>query len=350
MTDPTGLLIDLLRHYSPTGEEGEAVHFLTGAMRCMGYTAEIDGAGNAVGKLGQGQRQLLLVGHIDTVLGNIGVRREGDILYGRGAVDAKGPLACFIMAAACLGARPGWTITVVGAIGEEGPSVGAKYLRKRYLPADYLIIGEPSGWQQVILGYKGSLWLEFSIEQPQVHSAGRRPSACDVAVQFLHGVSVLANEYNTNRTRGFDRLTYSIQEMDSHQDGFSQSARLRINLRLPPGLSYASLEERIYGLIEPGQVTLQDYTPACRAEKNNLLVRSFLSAIRDTGGKPTFVLKSGTSDMNILSPAWNCPTLAYGPGDSDLDHTPNEHISIAEYLKGIEVLAKSLAHLTGDLK
>ena len=348
MTAPVDLLIDLLGHYSPTGEEANAARFLTHAMHCLGYSAEIDGAGNVVGRLGHGSRHLMLVGHIDTVPGVIEVRREGDRLYGRGAVDAKGPLACFTMAAAHLGARPGWTISVIGAVGEEGRSEGAKYLRDEYPRADYLVIGEPSGWQQVILGYKGSSWLEVSIEQPQAHSAGRYPSACDRAIEFLQGLKGLALELNHTTSKRFDQLIFSVREMSSNQDGFSQTARLGINLRLPPGLTYTSLEEQICRLVEPGQAVILDYTPAYRAEKNNFLVRSFLAAIRHSGGSPTFVLKSGTSDMNILGPAWNCPALAYGPGDSDLDHTPYEHISVEEYLQGIDVLAAALANLTED--
>ena len=34
--------------------------------------------------------------------------------------------------------------------------------------------------------------------------------------------------------------------------------------------------------------------------------------------------------MNILAPAWGCPALAYGPGDAALDHTPHEHMPLAE--------------------
>jgi LysW-gamma-L-lysine carboxypeptidase len=64
---------------------------------------------------------------------------------------------------------------------------------------------------------------------------------------------------------------------------------------------------------------------AYRAEKNTPLVRSFVAAIRQHGGSPTFTVKSGTSDMNITAPVWQCPAVAYGPGDSSLDHTPHEH-------------------------
>jgi LysW-gamma-L-lysine carboxypeptidase len=49
--------------------------------------------------------------------------------------------------------------------------------------------------------------------------------------------------------------------------------------------------------------------------------------------------------MNIVGPAWGCPIVAYGPGDSSLDHTPHEHINIAEFRRSIDVLAQMLETL-----
>jgi LysW-gamma-L-lysine carboxypeptidase len=49
--------------------------------------------------------------------------------------------------------------------------------------------------------------------------------------------------------------------------------------------------------------------------------------------------------MNVVGPAWGCPIVAYGPGDSTLDHTPNEHIAITEYRKAIDVLTQVLESL-----
>ena len=46
--------------------------------------------------------------------------------------------------------------------------------------------------------------------------------------------------------------------------------------------------------------------------------------------------------MNIVGPRWNCPIVAYGPGDSALDHTPDEHINLDEYLRAIDVLTLAL--------
>ena len=52
-------------------------------------------------------------------------------------------------------------------------------------------------------------------------------------------------------------------------------------------------------------------------------------------GKGRALLKTGTADLNIVAPAWGCPALAYGPGDASLDHTPNEHIHLSEFLKSV---------------
>jgi LysW-gamma-L-lysine carboxypeptidase len=49
--------------------------------------------------------------------------------------------------------------------------------------------------------------------------------------------------------------------------------------------------------------------------------------------------------MNVVGPIWNCPIVAYGPGDSALDHTPEEHIVLKEYQRGIAVLSRVLQNL-----
>ncbi|MCB0043536.1 MAG: M20/M25/M40 family metallo-hydrolase, partial [Caldilinea sp.] len=82
---------------------------------------------------------------------------------------------------------------------------------------------------------------------------------------------------------------------------------------------------------------LSSYEPAWRGGRSNPLVRSFLAALRevDPGEKLGFVLKTGTSDMNVVGPAWECPIVAYGPGDSSLDHTPHEHVPLDDYWRAV---------------
>jgi LysW-gamma-L-lysine carboxypeptidase len=86
------------------------------------------------------------------------------------------------------------------------------------------------------------------------------------------------------------------------------------------------------------------YEKAWRGDRNNALVRSFLAGLRsvEPSQKLGFVLKTGTSDMNVVGPAWQCPIVAYGPGDSSLDHTPNEHLPLDEYWKAVNVIEQTL--------
>jgi len=49
--------------------------------------------------------------------------------------------------------------------------------------------------------------------------------------------------------------------------------------------------------------------------------------------------------MNVVGPAWGQNIVAYGPGDSHLDHTPQEHIHIAEYTQAIDILELVLREL-----
>ena len=61
--------------------------------------------------------------------------------------------------------------------------------------------------------------------------------------------------------------------------------------------------------------------------------------------RPTLIRKTGTGDMNVLGNQWNIPVVTYGPGDPHEAHTIDEKVSIEEYLKGIEILKKTLEHL-----
>ncbi len=83
-----------------------------------------------------------------------------------------------------------------------------------------------------------------------------------------------------------------------------------------------------------------------------MLVRSFLAGLRtvEASEKLGFVLKTGTSDMNVVGPVWQCPIVAYGPGDSSLDHTPNEHLPIDEYWKAVNVIEQTLIAFAQCLK
>ncbi len=353
---PTDLktLWTLVSHYSPSGQETAAVDALLTRFQELGYTKAFrDEAGNAIGVIGDGPRQIILLGHIDTVPGKIPVRvetlpDEGEVLFGRGSVDAKGPLAAFTDAAAAAGPQAGWQIIVIGAVDEERESVGARFVAQQadYHP-EYAIIGEPSSWQRVTLGYKGSARAVVRFERPLSHTASAEISASEMACAWWQRLSAEVAARNANRPRAFDRLQPSLRGLTSGDDGFTEWAELHLGCRLPPDIAPQAWYDLLTHLDPQGQVTPQGYAIAAyRGEKRTPLTRAFLGAIRAAGGKPGFVVKTGTADLNIVAPVWGCPAVAYGPGDSSLDHTPHEHLPLEDYRKAVAVLTGVLTRLT----
>ena len=339
----------LVRIPSHSGEEQQAAAWLVERMRELGFErAGVDAAGNAVGVFGSGPRHLVLLGHIDTVSGMVPIRREAGKLYGRGSVDAKGPLAAFTLAAAAVGAREGFTIAVIGAVEEESASSkGARHVAASWPRPEACMIGEPSSWRKLCLGYKGRLLVRYRRTRPMTHTAGRERGVCESAVDFWNALCALAGQFNAGQERVFEQLTPSIRTMHSKSDGLTETVEISIGIRVPTGITIAELKQQVERLAEPEDaLEFSSGEEAIRTDKNSALVRAFLASIRAEGGQPGFSVKTGTADMNVVGPVWNCPILAYGPGDSSLDHTPDEHIEIEELEISIRILERTLLSLT----
>lgn len=340
-------LIGLVSHYSPSGQEHGAVQWLVERMMSLGYDdAFVDDAGNAVGIMGHGHRQIILLGHIDTVPGEIKAEKAGNLLYGRGSVDAKGPLACFVDAVAEVGAIEGWQFVVIGAVEEERDSDGARFAVDYYRP-EFAIVGEPNQWDRVALGYKGSAWGVLTFQRGQTHTASGEETAAEAAVDGWLKIKAYADSFNADKQKAFDKLLPTLTAIETESNEFEQSARLKIGVRLPKDVSPEKWYEKLEEMLPEEQLEQVGFAiPAWMCEKNTPLVRALLGSIRSEGGEPRFVYKTGTADLNIVAPVWKCPAAVYGPGDSSLDHTPNEHIMLEEYEKSVRVLGSALRALT----
>jgi LysW-gamma-L-lysine carboxypeptidase len=423
------LLRGLVAVPSPSHQEAEASAWLAQQMTALGYDrACVDAAGNAVGEMGPADaaQTIVLLSHIDTVPGTIPVRIEatatGDVLYGRGSVDAKGALATFTAAVARVGRA--WAhahnirLVVVGAVEEEAASSkGARFIRDRFdgvheLLPTACIIGEPSHWTRVTLGYKGRVLVEVEASQPMAHTAGPDAGVAVIAVDFWNWLSDYAARFNAGRDKAFAQFqpslrrlaTFTDEEMHDHviagsgirlplgfdvdrfvtdlcawasektrrgergtgrqedkERGRGGDADSKNSRPSPRNLPISNLQSPISITPEhpteitiagaPTSITLRfsSYEPAWRGERSNPLVRSFLQGLKEVAPaeKLGFVLKTGTSDMNVVGPAWRCPIVAYGPGDSSLDHTPQEHLPLDEYWRAVHVLEHTLRCFAG---
>ncbi|MGB1286963.1 MAG: [LysW]-lysine hydrolase, partial [Aggregatilineales bacterium] len=358
MTDPTitqtssitgataeKLIHDLVAIPSPSTQEAAAVEHLVNWMQSHGYDeAFIDDAGNTVGIIGNGAQDILLLGHIDTFGGFPEVRLENRTLYGRGSVDAKGSLATFAVAAARANLNPDLRLIVVGAVEEEAASSkGARYIATQYNPTA-CFIGEPSAWDRITLGYKGRLLLHWRWHGALAHSANQIATPAEHAFAYWQRIRAYCDEFNADETRIFATLDPTLQDIASGQEGAYGWAEMTIGFRIPPGINPTDLVSD-FAPTEGATVRAYGIEQAYIGDKNSNISRVMRGAIRAEGGKPRFVHKTGTSDMNVVAHHWDCPMLAYGPGDSALDHTPDEHLNLDEYLQAIRILTGALERL-----
>ncbi len=346
----------MLETYSPSGSESRVAHLLRPEMTARGFRTRMDEAGNIIGETGSQGPKILLCGHMDTISGELPVRLEGKFLYGRGAVDAKSSLAAMIVG--CILAKERsplpFQATVAAVVEEETSSRGIKTFLSGGFPYDLAVFGEPSGLSNIVIGYKGSLQIEASVLTKGGHSSSPwlSESSFEQAVVFWKHIreSLLENDSQSK----FSSVTGCVTRVVAGERSNSIPSRteMKIDIRLPPSVRAAEIVDRIEKLRDEWEkknqnvrvfTSVKSQTQAYLGDENSIGVRAFRSAIRKvTDADVALVKKTGTSDMNEAAEVHRIPMIAYGPGDSRLDHTDDERVSVDEYMKVIEVYSTAI--------
>ena len=200
LTDPTQTLAALIRCPSVTPEEGGALTTLAAMLADLGFandrvtfsdtgTPDVE---NLYSRLGSSGPHLMFAGHTDVVpVGDNSAWTQGpfgaDIvdgeMYGRGAVDMKGGIACFVSALARVIERkgvPDGSVSLLITGDEEGPSINGTekllaYARAKGEHWDAAVVGEPTNpdkmGDMIKIGRRGSLSGTLTIEGVQGHVA-----------------------------------------------------------------------------------------------------------------------------------------------------------------------------------
>ena len=352
------MLEKALRLYTPSLNERAMAEFLADKCDDLGFEdIQIDEVGNIIAKKGSGSPKILLCGHMDVVPGKIKVRKEGDSLYGRGASDAKAPLMAMLFAAASIQNNNG-TIIFVGAVDEEGNATGIKNLVKKQLDIDYAVFGEPSGIKKVTIAYKGRLAINLKvIVEDSAHASAPwlSKNAIEESTIFTSELKKGLEEGQEDRTKGM-LLTSTLTEITggtSHNVTPKECAAT-LDIRIPVDMNCKSVEQKIATLVKDiaqrrgveAFYSILDETEPFEAPHNSPIVRAFTLGVMEVEhSRPTLIRKTGTGDMNVIGNQWDIPVVTYGPGDPHEAHTIDEKVSIDEYLRGIEILKKTLHHL-----
>lgn len=177
------------------------------------------------------------------------------------------------------------------------------------------------------------------------HTAGPGTSAAEEGIVWFNKLDAYAQQFNNEKPRLFDQVLLSIRDIHTSSDGLANQIEIKLGLRLPPDFDRSCFEKWLGQVSDEATIKTYAHEPAFYTKRVNPLSNQFNQAIRAAGGQTAYKLKTGTSDMNVVAPTWGCPIIAYGPGDSTLDHTPDEHIVIEEYLQAIDILQAVLTNL-----
>ena len=336
-------LLDLIKAYSPTGSEEKAVKVLYNYALSLGFSnVIIDDVGNLIAEIGYGNKSIALIGHIDTVPGELPVQFDGYKVTGRGAVDAKGPLVAMFVGASLTKSiinLEKYKVYAIAVVGEEGDSRGAKRLIEKGFKADGIIIGEPSN-NTIVLGYRGSLKVDIICSSSPSHTSSPpvEASACEKLIDIWLKIK---SEYNAFRATGNSAsLLHLCCGERSRFNVYPIHGSMLIDVRVSINSSIDEAKNEIMNIVGKysGCVArILDYTQPIKVSINSSIVRAVVRAMLRNGGRPRFSYKLGTSDMNILAICSNNNIVAYGPGKSELSHTEREEIAIDDVLYGINI-------------
>ena len=365
--DPVTLARDLLRCPSVTPAEAGALALIEVVLKRAGFEvhrvicAEPGAAPveNLYARIGDRGPHLVFAGHTDVVppgdeakwthppfAGEI----AGGILYGRGAVDMKGAIACAIAAAldhlAARGGSPRGSISFLITGDEEGVAVNGtvkllQWARERGHSFDHCVLGEPSNsdamGDTIKIGRRGSLNGELVISGKQGHVA--YPERADNPVRGL--VALMRALIETPLDHGSAHFGPSNLEFTSIDIGnpvvnlIPAEARARFNIRFNDCHSQVSLKtliERLAGVAAGERVRWHINWEPSNADSFLLEGGPFINlvsaAVKDvTGQVPKLSTTGGTSDARFIKNY--CSVLEFGLVGQTM-HQVDEHTRLAD--------------------
>ncbi len=347
--DPVAIARDLMRCPSVTPAEGGALAFMEKLLKGAGFTVHrvtfeepgADPIDNLYARIGTAAPHLMLTGHTDVVPPGDEAKWShppfaseiaGGVLYGRGAVDMKGAIACKMAAAldylSAHGGKPKGSISFLITGDEEGIAVNGtikllKWAAERGEKFDHAILGEPTNPQKLgdmmKIGRRGSQNGTLVVTGTQGHVA--YPELADNPVR---GIATLMTAINAEPLdRGTDHFGPSNLEFTSIDIGnktvnlIPAEARARFNIRFNDTRTRAELraefERRVAkaaGKIrwhiewEPSNADVFLTTPGPFVD----LVSNAITEV--TGLKPKLSTTGGTSDARFIKDY--CPVIEFG--------------------------------------
>jgi len=374
-------LRDLIRIPSMSGDEGRIVIEIADRMEAAGFDeVKIDPFGNVMGRIGSGPRILAFDAHVDTV--DVGDARlwevdpfaaemRDDVIYGRGASDQKGGMACMIASGMLikeLDLARNASVWMVGSVLEEDcDGLCWHYiLNERILAPDLVVLTEPTGLG-LYRGQRGRMEIEVTTRGVSCHG-----SAPERGLNAIHRMAPVVQEIGRLHGRlpsdaflGPGSVTTTqIRSTAPSLCAVSDSCTIHLDRRLTAGETDASATEEIRDILSravdregPGEpeivvpefrrpshtglvYPMRQYYPAWAMPEGHAFVQMGLEARelalgeRGEAGKWTFST-NGVATMGLHG----VPTIGFGPAEEVHAHSPTDQCPVDHLEKAVAFYA-----------
>jgi acetylornithine deacetylase len=335
------MVLELLETPSPTGEEGQVAEILHSHLERAGLEVETN-KGNVVARRDEGREEtIILNGHMDTVTPSLPVKSEGDIIYGRGAVDMKSALAGIVVAMEKLkGREVGYNIEVHFVTDEEGQSRGTWNLTREGVRADLAVICEPTDFR-IVVGQMGRVVFFAEVYGREGHSSRGAGGANAIhlgcrALEALKDIKPLRHP-----ELGPGRITVTGFHSGEVSNVIPGKALLTIDRRLTlgedDGLALRQIKDALGDIpskVFPEKRETPISTPFL--SRKNPLIEGLKREIQKR--RPCrYATTQATTDASYYV-RQGIPAVIFGPGDPGLAHTREEHINIRDVVDFTEIL------------
>ena len=363
--DPIALAQALVRCRSVTPDDNGALDVIEHALKPAGYTVHrmtfsepgTPDVLNLYARIGTGGPNLCFAGHTDVVPPGddsawthppFGAEIRDGVLYGRGAVDMKGAIACFIAAALrvqAAGPLPG-SLSFLITGDEEGPSINGTmkvldWLAARGERLDACVVGEPSNpnalGDEIKIGRRGSLNGELVVAGKQGHAA--YPQLAENPIPKLARlIDRLSSQPLDAGTGDFEPSSLQVTVISAPNTATNvipAEARAKFNIRYNDLWRRPALEEWVRLQCEAAaerirarwSVSFSGTGDVFLTQPGPLVDTMTRAVAAETGRTPALTTGGGTSDARFIQAC--CPVIEFGLVNRTI-HQVDEQVPLAD--------------------
>jgi putative selenium metabolism hydrolase len=372
--DMVQFLRDLIAIPAESGQEGPVIQRIRKEMEKTGFDEIlVDPMGNILGRIGSGERVIMMDSHTDTV--GVGDPKEwawdpyrGKVedgyVYGRGACDQRAGMASMVYAGKLIkefGLLGGYTLWVVGSVQEEDcDGLAWLYILKEDgIRPNCVVITEPTGLR-VYRGHRGRMEIEVHVRGRSCHASA--PERGDNPIYKMTRLVEDVEKLNTRLRQDpfLGKGTIAVTEIRSLSPSLCAvpgACSIHLDRRLTAGETKESALAEVAALVgaEDAEIEIltydtpsytglkypmEKYYPTWLLDESHPLARAAVAAYRSLWSKPPEVGRwtfstNGVATMGLMG----VPTIGFGPGEEEVAHSVSERVPIRHLVEAAQFYA-----------